>query len=440
MVNREDRRKALHAATGLLALLLRDATPPFAVGLAVLLVVHNLFVLPRYAPSLMRSATPRPDPGVILYPLLVLALVLLFRDRLELAAAGWGILAFGDGLASPVGRRTRRALPWNPGKTWAGSAAFVAAGTLAGAGLLEWVAPGGMSATRALLVASLGSGLAAVLESLPVRLDDNPRVVLGAAAGLALADRVDPGLVAAAAPEWIARLPWALGASVIFAAIARMAGSVGRSGAGAGVVLATLLGTFGGAGAYAVFATFFVLGSAATRLGRDRKETRGVAQTEGGRRGASHALANGGVAVLLTVAAPMVDRGSAYLIGTCAALATAAFDTVSTEIGQAWGRWTVSPLSGRRVKPGTPGGVSPEGTVAGLGAALVVAAVAVAMHVAPAAAAGAILAGASLGAIGESVAGAIPAVRERLDGGTLNLLNTAVGAGAAMILVRVSGV
>jgi uncharacterized protein (TIGR00297 family) len=206
------------------------------------------------------------------------------------------------------------------------------------------------------------------------------------------------------------------------------------------MVLATLLGAFGGAGAYAVFATFFVLGSVATRLGRDRKEMRGLAQTSGGRRGASHALANVGVAVLLTILAPMADRWPGYLIGMSAALATAAFDTVSTEIGQAWGRWTVSPLTGRLVDPGTPGAVSPAGSAAGFAASLAVAGIAVVAQVVPAGAVGAILAGAALGALGESVAGAIPAVRDRLGGGTLNLLNTAVGAGAAMMLVRFSGV
>ena len=123
-------------------MLLREATPGFAVTLAGILVVHNVVFLPRWAPSLLRSPGRAPDAGIVTYPIVVLGLVLAFHARLELAAAAWGILAFGDGLADPVGRRARRSLPWNPGKTWAGSLAFLVAGTAAGAALLLWVAPG----------------------------------------------------------------------------------------------------------------------------------------------------------------------------------------------------------------------------------------------------------------------------------------------------------
>ncbi len=50
-------------------------------------------------------------------------LILVFYKRLEVAAAAWGILAFGDGMASVAGMTLgRRKLPWNPGKSWIGSA------------------------------------------------------------------------------------------------------------------------------------------------------------------------------------------------------------------------------------------------------------------------------------------------------------------------------
>ena len=46
--------------------------------------------------------------GILLYPLSVLLLTLAFPSRLDIVAAAWGILAFGDGAATLVGRRSRR--------------------------------------------------------------------------------------------------------------------------------------------------------------------------------------------------------------------------------------------------------------------------------------------------------------------------------------------
>ena len=51
----------------------------------------------------------------------LLLLILVFYRRLEIAAGAWGILAFGDGMASIAGMTLgRRKLPWNPRKSWAG--------------------------------------------------------------------------------------------------------------------------------------------------------------------------------------------------------------------------------------------------------------------------------------------------------------------------------
>ena len=96
-----------------------------------------------------------------------------------MAAAAWGILAFGDGMASVAGMALgRRKLPWNPSKSWIGSAAYVLFGTIAAAVLLEWTAPGRYSWAFALAVAFAAALVAAALESLPQGLDDNIGVPL----------------------------------------------------------------------------------------------------------------------------------------------------------------------------------------------------------------------------------------------------------------------
>ncbi len=108
----------------------------------------------------------------------------------------------------------------------------------------------------------------------------------------------------------------------------------------------------------------FGLTFAATRFGRSKKESQRLAEGRRGRR-ASQIVANLGVAALC---------GSlGWHVGCIAALAEAAADTVSSEIGQAVGGrvWLIT--TGRRVPAGTDGGVS----VAGMGAGVVAAALVV---------------------------------------------------------------
>src|SRR4051812_16752992 len=57
--------------------------------------------------------------GILLYPLAVLLLILIFPTRLDIVAAAWAVLAFGDGAATLLGRG--RALPWNREKSVRGT-------------------------------------------------------------------------------------------------------------------------------------------------------------------------------------------------------------------------------------------------------------------------------------------------------------------------------
>lgn len=107
----------------------------------------------------------------------------------------------------------------------------------------------------------------------------------------------------------------------------------------------------------------FVLTYAATRLGRNRKEARGLAEPRRGRR-ASQIVANLGVAGLFAAAGGYA--------GCIAALAEAAADTVSSEVGQAIGGPARLLTNWNNVPPGTDGGITIIGTAAGLAAAAVV--------------------------------------------------------------------
>ena len=141
-------------------------------------IVFNAYLFPRLGGRrLWREEEGRRGQalGILLYPVAVLLLILLFWRRLEVAAATWGILAFGDGMASIVGMTLgARKLPWNPRKSWAGSLAYWLFGGAGGGG------PPAVDGARAVR-AGLRAGrwrrrrplFAALLESLPIGLDDN---------------------------------------------------------------------------------------------------------------------------------------------------------------------------------------------------------------------------------------------------------------------------
>ena len=87
-----------------------------------------------------------------------------------------------------------------------------------------------------------------------------------------------------------------------------------------------------------------------------------------------------------------------------------------------------------RVKPGTPGAMSLEGTAAGLVAAFALATVAVAFGLIAAGAMLAVIIGATAGALAESVLAATLEAPGILNNDVLNFLNTAVAAGVALAI------
>lgn len=115
----------------------------------------------------------------------------------------------------------------------------------------------------------------------------------------------------------------------------------------------------------------FVLTFAATRFGRSRKEFHGLSESRRGRR-ASQIVANLGVAALFAAAGRYE--------GSIAALAEAAADTVSSEIGQTVGGPARLLTTGRSVPAGTDGGITIVGTIAGVAAAALIAAIGAAHH------------------------------------------------------------
>jgi uncharacterized protein (TIGR00297 family) len=440
----EAKRKLLHMAVGGFALLLRWLTWPQAAAMAVAAFLFNWQVLPRIGGrGLWRDEEHAAGytRGMLLYPLSVLALILVFRHELWIAAAAWAFLAWGDGMAALVGQAFHGPrLPWNPRKGWIGFLAFVVCGTLGGAALAGWTlklpSPSWFSPWLLALIVPAAL-LAALAESLPTTLDDNLTVPL--VGGLAL------GLLALAEwprlfddPEAPSRLAQGLAVNLAVAALAYVARSIDVPGALSAVLIGTLVTLGTGLHGFAVLAAFFVVGSAVTKLGYRVKAARGIAQEKGGARGWRNAWANGGVPCALALLAGATgDRlHELFVLAYAASVATAAADTCSSEVGKAYGRRTFLITTLRPVAPGTEGAVSLEGTLGGLAGGLLVAAVGAAggLYSWPAA----LLVGLCglLGSLAESVLGTVAERRGWLDNDLLNATNTALGAAFCAALAR----
>lgn len=437
-------RKAVHVLVGLFALLLRYLNWWQGLAMALAALVFNWQLLPRMTNGRLERALDRERGyalGVLLYPLSVAILILLFRDRLEIAAAAWALMAFGDGAATIVGVFVGGArLPWNSSKSWAGFVGFVVAGSVAAALMYEWVRAGHPESPAPLLspwlIAAAAALLGAFIESLATGVDDNLTVPLltgGCIYGLTF---VDPAIFASAQSS-IAR-NFVIGALVnlVVAGAAYAARTVQPSGAIVGHLIGTAIYTCAGWRGYLILVAFFVLASGSTKVGYEKKAARRIAQEAGGRRGARHAIANCGLAAFLAFLAAGTPFGTALLIAFTAALATAVFDTVSTEIGQVYGRHPILITTLRPVPPGTDGAVSLEGTAAGLLAGAALSVLAWATGMIPASGAAVATAAAFIGTTAESYLGATVESMHVVDNEAVNFANTLVGALAALLLWR----
>jgi uncharacterized protein (TIGR00297 family) len=143
------------------------------------------------------------------------------------------------------------------------------------------------------------------------------------------------------------------------------------------VVGGTIFG-FGGLGWAVLLVVFFVSSSLLSFVGAKDARKRRASETfdKGGRRDAWQVVANGGVAAVAALGAGMLDNWLVYpnvLIGLnlmfgafVGALAEATADTWATEIGVLSKSSPRLVTTGKRVEPGTSGGVTLMGSGAGV--------------------------------------------------------------------------
>jgi uncharacterized protein (TIGR00297 family) len=241
--------------------------------------------------------------------------------------------------------------------------------------------------------------------------------------------RSDPAMIilALVLGAFLAFLTWRFRAATLAAALA-----------GGLFAIALYMATPGWRTALWPLLALLVLTLAATRFGRARKEKLGVAESRQGRT-AAQVSANLGVAVLASVplglghyfSFPPLGRHPLQL-ALVSALAEAAADTLSSELGEVLGGEPRLLTSLRRVPAGTDGAISFAGSLAGLTGAIVVGvAGAVAFALSPAQTAIVVVA-AVIGLFVDSFLGAVLERRGWLNNDAVNFLSTLASAVLAL--------
>ena len=232
-------------------------------------------------------------------------------------------------------------------------------------------------------------------------------------------------------PLWLGRLAVGIVASGALGGVAYRARSIDGHGLAAGTCIGTAVYVGVGWRGFLCLATFFVVGTVATRVGRAEKAAHGA-------RTVRHVLANGAVPACSAVAALLFPTHVEALAAAFAgALAAATADTLSSEIGQVYGGRPYLLSTFRRVPVGDDGGVTVLGTLAGLGGAGAIAIVAMSLDVATPV--GVVVLAGAAGNLADSALGATLERRGVMSNAGVNLACTLAGAAlAALLSVAVS--
>ena len=172
---------------------------------------------------------------------------------------------------------------------------------------------------------------------------------------------------------------WALLINGIIAALGYYKKAVSTSGLWGGLLVGIIIYTILGIPGFMILFLFFALGTLATKWGYSRKKAMGLAEKNEGKRGFSNVIGKCGAGTLFALGIipfihnqydrPFID---AFFLMFAGSFAAGTFDTVSSEIGQLYGKTCYTLIPFKKVPRGTEGAMSLEGTAAGIiGAAII---------------------------------------------------------------------
>ncbi|GAA4095646.1 DUF92 domain-containing protein [Mucilaginibacter panaciglaebae] len=224
-------------------------------------------------------------------------------------------------------------------------------------------------------------------------------------------------------------------ALLVAAVLAYRTGKLTLTGAVTGYVVGLCIYKGAGIAGLILLATFFFIGSWATKWHINKKTALGMAEKNKGRRTAGQVLANGGIAGLLGLASWLSpDKANIALLMIAGSMAAATADTLSSELGMIYGRRFFNILTLKKDTCGLDGVISIEGTLIGLAGSIVIAAIYSAASGWGIVFCWITLAG-FIGNLIDSILGASLERRSFIGNNSVNLLNTLAGAIVCWLLV-----
>lgn len=183
-----------------------------------------------------------------------------------------------------------------------------------------------------------------------------------------------------------------------------------------------------------IMAIFFILGVLATNWKLEQKLLAGLAEPQEGRRTAAQVLANAGAAAiagLIAYTLPELSLNAPLVIAACFASATA--DTISSELGNVYGKRFYHILSFKKGEKGANGIISVEGTLAGCMGSVIIATI-YSLWASWSIYFFFIVIAGTAGNIVDSVLGALLENKGYINNNTVNFLNTCAAAAVILLL------
>lgn len=178
-----------------------------------------------------------------------------------------------------------------------------------------------------------------------------------------------------------------------------------------------------------VMAAFFIIGVWATSWKLDIKLKTGLAETGKGKRTTGQVFANAGLPAIIGLTNwffPSLPLHAPVLIASCFSAATA--DTVSSELGNVYGRRFYNILNFKKDEKGSNGVISLEGSLLGVAGSLVIALLYIAFNNGSVSSFIIIAVAGTVGNITDSVCGATLERKGWLSNNAVNFLNTSAAA------------
>ncbi len=183
----------------------------------------------------------------------------------------------------------------------------------------------------------------------------------------------------------------------------------------------------------AMLALFFILGTVATSFGAKQKQALAIGEENSGRRTIGQVIANAGVAGICGLLAWLFpQKVVAFQLMIAGSFSAATADTLSSELGNIFGRRYYNILSFKKDQRGLNGVISVEGTLCGIAGSVVISLVYAVGFGWNKNFIWIIIAG-TIGNLMDSVIGATLERRGYLNNNAVNFLNTLTGAASLLL-------